>query len=107
MFKRYRKNKLYKVISKDDFGLVLAVPRYQKTDVRIGTKKEAVAKGLNPRGRENFYELPDGTVVVDGFLAEPSKENKVEIRVKGRVVLSKENWEEIKREIEALFDFAE
>lgn len=107
MFERDYRNPKYKIVSRDRCGLFLGLLRYGKTGIEIGRKSRAVQKGLKPKGRENFYSLPDGTVVIDGFLAEPLKENRVEVRLKSKLVLTKENWEEIKKEIDFLLNYGE
>ncbi len=106
MFMRQVGHKKYKIISKDEFGTILKVPRYQKTGMRIGTKEEAKNKGLQPKGSNNFYTLPDGSVVIDGYLAEPAKENIVEMTVKD-ISITRLNWPELKGEIEFLLNYHE
>lgn len=107
MFKREFNHKRYKVVSKDGFGITLKVPRYIETNIRIGTKEEAEAKGLQPKGSKNFYQLPDGTVVVNGFLAEEANENRVEIIVSKGTNITQANWNDIKDEIEFLLNYTE
>jgi len=106
MFTRQTGHKRYKIISKDEFGITLKVPRYQKTGIRIGTKAEAENKGLQPKGSNSFYTLSDGSVVVDGYLAEPAKENIVEMTAKD-INITRLNWSELKNEIEFLLNHHE
>lgn len=107
MFTRQTDHKKYKVVSKDGFGITLKVPRFQKTNIRIGSKEEAQNKGLQPKGSKNFYRISDGFVVVDGYLAEPAEENIIEITVNKGTHITQANWPELKKEIEDLLDYYE
>lgn len=107
IFERKSDHKRYKIMSRDGFGLELKIPRYEKTNIKIGTKSEAEEKGLRPRGSKNFYETIDKNIVVDGYLAVPAEDNKVEIRIRGAATVSKAHWEEIKKEIDFLFNYQE
>jgi len=107
VFKRQFNHKRYKVISKDGFGITLKLPRYEKTDIRVGTKDEAEERGLNPKGSKSFYKLPDGSIVIDGFLAKPAEENRVKMTVKKDTDITYSNWNELKKEIEFMLDYTE
>jgi|LSQX01.1.fsa_nt_gb hypothetical protein len=105
MFNRRTGHKRYKIISEDGFGITLKVPRYQKTNIRVGSKEEAEAKGLGPRGSKNFYTISDGSVVLDGYLAEPASENTVEMTVRKDTNITQASWAELQKEIEHLLDY--
>lgn len=106
-FERKHSDKRYKVVSKDGVGLTLAIPRYVKTDVWMGTKNDVKAKGFLPKGTDDFYTLPDGTVVIDGFLAVPNEDNIIEMKVRGNLIITARNWWELKNEIESLLDYGD
>lgn len=101
MFYRKTGNKKYKVISDDGMGLKLTVPKYKKTNIWFGEKTEVQEKGLKVSGSEKFY-IYDNFIVIDGYLAEIEQENKVEVKINGSLLITKENWEDIKNEIESL-----
>lgn len=107
MFTRKFDDKLYKIISVDGCGIELKVPRYKKSSIRIGNKSDAEKKGLGPKGKNKFYTIADGSVVVDGYLSEPTVENKVEMKVKGNISISQANWDEIKEEVDFMLKFNE
>jgi hypothetical protein len=104
MFTRKYKHKRYEVISEDGFGIVLKVPKYEKTNVWMGTKEEAKAKGLKPKGSKNFYKTIDGSVVEEGYLAKPTSERKVEMSIRGKCIMTKGNLEELNKEISLLLN---
>ena len=104
MFQRKYNHKRYKVISKDGFGIELKIPRYQKTTIWIGYKDKAIEGCLNPVGSKNFYKTIDNTVVIEGYLAEPIEEPRIEVRVRGIVTMTKDHIEAIQKEIKELLE---
>lgn len=102
MFVRRKGNWRYKAISTDNAGIVLRVPRYSKTGVYIGTYDECKEKGLSPKGTKSCFRLPGGEVIMDGFLAEPSREASIELQVKGTVRLTKNSLDELWEEMNKL-----
>lgn len=75
-----------------DNGIIIKVPRYRKTGLFIGDKKAAIRNGLKAVGRNNFYKLENGQVVIDGYIAEESDAR--ELILTGKIVLNSNNLDE-------------
>ena len=101
MFRHDYDHQLYHIISRDGVGMTLKVPKYRKTSVWIGKKKDVEGR-YKVKGRQNFYVMQaDDSVVLDGYLTEPASK-RVELSVKGTVTITPQNWPDIKAEIEKL-----
>lgn len=106
-FTRNYSDKRYKVTSSDGAGLELCVPRYKKTSTWIGLKKDAEKKGLKGKGTQSFYQLSDGTVVMDGYLAEPADGNTVVVKIRGELLLTEATAARLMEEIRDLINNTE
>jgi hypothetical protein len=104
LFTRKRGTKRYEVISSDGAGITLRVPRYHKTPIYIGSIASCREKGLSPKGRESFFCLKNGDVVMDGYLAKPCEERTVEISIRGRAKVTAATWSKISAEVSSLLN---
>lgn len=107
MFHREFNHKRYRIVSKDGFGITIKLLKYQATETWIGFKDDARKAGFVVKGSKGFYQLSDGSVVIKGFLARPTKENNIEISIKKGVNINKNLWNEIRKEVDFLLNYTE
>ena len=99
-----KENKEYREIYVFNNGLIVKIPRYKKTCFFIGTKREAIEKGFNPKGTNRFYSIGKNQYVLEGYLGEKRRDNDRNLLLTGNININKNNiegfCEEIKRILE-------
>lgn len=102
-----KSNSRYRYIDDNIYGVILKVPFYEKTTTFIGTLSEYRKKSsLRVKGTENLFFVND-TPVVDGFLAVPLSDFKIEIKISPFQSFTETGLSELNTEIAKLKDMFE